>query len=97
MQDFIFLMHNDAPTPPRPEMWPPYFAALNALGVFDGGSAIGGGEAFRKDASPAPLTTALGGYIRVRANSLKAVRALLAGNPVYECGGTVEIRQLPRG
>lgn len=32
----------------------------------------------------------------VAADSLDAARALLAGNPVFEAGGTVEIRELPR-
>jgi hypothetical protein len=33
----------------------------------------------------------------VTAQSLAAARSLLAGDPVYEAGGTVEIRELPRG
>jgi hypothetical protein len=43
------------------------------------------------------ITGHLTGYIRVRAESLNAARALVAGNPVYEAGGTIEIRELPRG
>lgn len=54
MNDYIFLMHNDAPD--------------------DG----------KRD------------YIRVKAGSLTDARALVVGNPVFEAGGTVEIRELPR-
>ena len=42
------------------------------------------------------MTTQLAGYIRVTADSLDQAKTLLAGNPVYEAGGTVEIRELPR-
>jgi hypothetical protein len=38
----------------------------------------------------------LNGYIRVAAQNLEAAQALVIGNPVYEAGGTVEIRELPR-
>jgi hypothetical protein len=38
----------------------------------------------------------LTGFIRVRAKSLEQAKALVAGNPLYEAGGTVEIRELPR-
>ena len=43
-----------------------------------------------------PIPTHLGGFIRVGAESLADVDALLAGNPVFENGGTVEIRELPK-
>jgi hypothetical protein len=38
----------------------------------------------------------LSGYIRISAGDLDEARGLLAGNPVFEAGGTVEIRELPR-
>jgi len=96
MLDFILLMHNDATTALSPDMWPPYFASLQTRGIFDGGSAIGPGATFRKDGAPGDTSTHLGGYIRVRAADLTAARAYLTGNPVFESGGTVEIRELPR-
>ena len=96
MLDFIMLMHNDAVTEITPEMWPPYLSSLSGKCIFDGGSAIGPGEVLRKDAEPGKLSEQLGGYLRVRADSLAEARELLVGNPVYECGGTVEIRELPR-
>ncbi len=95
-RDFIFLMYNDATSPLTPEMWPVYFEGLRTRGVFDGGSAIGPGEAFRREGTAREISDLLGGYIRVRAPDLTAARELLTGNPVFECGGTVEIRELPR-
>jgi hypothetical protein len=96
MRDFILLMHGDTVRDAPDAMWDAYFARLRALGVFDGGSAIGGGVALRDGAPPAPLTIAITGFIQVRAAELAAAQALVAGNPVFECGGTVEVRELPR-
>jgi len=45
--------------------------------------------------APEP-TFHIGGFIRVMARDLAHARSLLPGNPVYEAGGTVEIRELPR-
>lgn len=45
---------------------------------------------------PGAITAHLSGYIRVQAESLEAAKALLDGNPTFEAGGTVEIRELPR-
>jgi hypothetical protein len=50
-----------------------------------------------KSGEAAPITPGLSGYIRVRAASLEDARRFVVGNPVYEAGGTVEIRELPRG
>ena len=97
MRDFILLMHDDTTADITPEAWPRYFADLRERGVFDGGSAIGAGATFRRQGEAAPVSTRLTGYIRVRAESLLAAEDMLAGNPIYESGGTVEIRELPRG
>ena len=96
MNDYILLMHEDATSPVSDDAWGPYFERLSAAGAFAGGSAIGGGEAVRKHLVPAAVTTQLGGYIRVTAQSLDAAKALVVGNPVYEAGGTVEVRHLPK-
>ena len=93
MKDFLLLMHNDVAKPGGD--WDSYLKSLRERGVFDGGSSIGDGAAFRKSAS-AEISKTLGGYIRVRAESLEAAKTYLKGNPVYENGGTVEIRELPR-
>lgn len=96
MRDFILFMHDDTLTAPAPEAWPAYFAELRRLGAFEGGSAIGAGNSFRKQQPPGAVHGRLAGFIRVRAESPAEARKLLAGNPVYESGGTVEIRELPR-
>ncbi len=94
MADFILLMHGDTTGPETG--WDAYFTRLNTLGVFQGGSGVGDGASYRKSGTPGPAADHLTGYIRVEAESLEAAQALLAGNPVYEAGGTVEIRSLPR-
>ena len=38
----------------------------------------------------------LTGFIRLRVEHIAAAEAFLIGNPVYEAGGTVEIRELPQ-
>jgi hypothetical protein len=95
MPEFILLMHDDTLRAPNAALWDAYFGALHAQGAFVGGSSIGGGVALRNGLSPAPMTAQLAGFIRVRAVDLTAAQALVAGNPVYECGGTVEVRELP--
>jgi hypothetical protein len=96
MQDFILLMHRDTTGTPDSGMWAAYFASLRRRGVFDGGSEIGAGETFRKSGAPGPLNAHIAGYIRLRATDLTQAREYLAGNPLFECGGTVEIREAPR-
>lgn len=93
MPDYIFLMHDDATA--AETGWEPYLRGLHQAGVFRGGSAIGDGMCCRKLGTPARLTASVVGFIRVTANSLDHAKSLLTGNPVYEAGGTVEIRELP--
>lgn len=96
MPDYILLMHDDMTGREDPAAWELYFARLRASGAFEGGSAIGMGAAFRKSGVAAPLSP-VAGFIRISAPSLAAAQAILSGNPVYEAGGTIEIRELPEG
>ena len=96
MKDYILLMHSDAAREASDEHWEVYFAKLRGLGLFQGGSSIGAGEVLRKDGSPGRATNHLVGYIRVQAKDMAAAKALVEGNPVFECGGSVEVRELPR-
>ena len=98
MNDYILLMYNDVPEDQRrpSHEWPTYLAKLREAGAFQGGSSIGGGRCVRKEGAAPEITSYIGGYIRIRAVDLEAARALVAGNPVYEAGGTVEIRELPK-
>lgn len=93
MADYLFLMHDDSIDDGD---WGPYLERLQRAGKFQGGSAIGPGVCVRKPGRPRKLTDHIVGFIRVEAASLGEARALLAGNPVYENGGTVEIRELPK-
>jgi len=94
MAEYIFLMHDDAEADAT--AWQPYIVELHQRGVFEGGSAIGDGVCMRKRGALSPLTTHLTGYIRINADNLEQAKLLLAGNPLFEAGGTVEIRELPR-
>jgi hypothetical protein len=97
VNEYIIFMHADASLSENAdEQWAQYLAKLRALGAFDGGSAIGGGVAMSKLAKTTLITDHITGYIRVRAPNLDAACALVAGNPVYEAGGTIEVRELPR-
>ena len=94
MPDYILVMHADT-VGDEPD-WQPYLDKLKQTGCFQGGSAIGEGVCVRKSGVPAPVTEHLSGYIRVSAENLHQAKSLLIGNPHFEAGGTVEIRELPR-
>jgi hypothetical protein len=94
MPEYIFFMHADAGDDET--TWEPYLQALRQRGLLEGGSAIGDGVCLRKHGAPAALSAHLAGYIRVNAASLDQAKTLVVGNPVFEAGGTVEIRELPR-
>jgi hypothetical protein len=96
MADFILFMHTDVPPNAPSEGWDEYLDKLKSGGRLGGGSAVGSGQCFRRGRDPAPLSSRIGGYIRVTADDMADARTLLAGNPVYEAGGTVEIRELPK-
>lgn len=99
MAEFILFMHDDAvdaAIATDGNLWAQYMSSLRASGRFDGGSSIGTGTVFRKGRADAAAATAISGYLRVRAEDADAARRFLVGNPVYEAGGTVEIRELPR-
>ena len=94
MGDYIFLMHDDAIA--GEIAWEPYLGKLQENGCLKGGSAIGDGVCERKSGAPGSPTKHLAGFIRVNAISLDHAKSLLIGNPTFEAGGTVEIRELPR-
>jgi hypothetical protein len=99
MKDFILFMYDDAPdlvAASDGASWRSYFSTLHASGQFDGGSSIGSGKRFRKNCPDQDSGMSMSGFIRVRAADLAHAKVFLAGNPIYEAGGTVEIRELPR-
>jgi hypothetical protein len=87
-------MHDDADDDET--AWELYLRRLKQGGCFGGGSAIGDGICARKRGATPSLTAHLTGYVRVIADSLDHAKSMLTGNPMYEAGGTVEIRELPR-
>jgi hypothetical protein len=97
--DYILFMHEDAHTGSDAigdDAWEQYITDLQRGGHFEGGSAIGGGITISKAGEGAKrITRHLTGYLRIRAADLEEAKALLIGNPVFEAGGTVEIRELP--
>lgn len=98
MKDYILLMHSDAPDTERAEnaeLWERYLGLLHASGSFDGGSAVGAGARFRKGRDACAVDSGISGYLRVRARDLEDASSFLSGNPVFEAGGTVEVRELP--
>ena len=97
MPDYLMLMHSDPLRSARDSDWEAYIQSLVKSGTFRGGSAIGPGVCRRKSGAAPAATAQIGGYIRLETDSLADVEALLAGNPVYENGGTVELRELPKG
>ena len=94
MLDYILVMHDDAVDDPSD--WQPYLDKLKRTGCFKGDSAIGEGVCVRKRGVPGPVTAHLSGFIRITAGGLHQAKSLLIGNPHFEAGGTVEIRELPR-
>lgn len=99
MSDYLLLMRADAPDQDRADdaaLWEQYIGSLRASGRFSGGSSVGPGAIYRAGQEPVEAAGILSGFLRVEAGSLKEAAAFLVGNPVYEAGGTVEIRELSK-
>jgi hypothetical protein len=99
MNDYILLMHNDSTesaTGSESDAWGPYLAKLRASGHFQGGSSIGTGVCVNKAGTRVEISSHIVGHLRVSAESVEQARELVIGNPVFEAGGTVEIREMPR-
>lgn len=95
MNEFILLMHSDTSEPVVEKDWSAYLKTLGEVGVLRGGSAIGDGISVRRQGAAAPISTSISGFIRIEVQDIDQARSLLKGNPVFEAGGTVEIRELP--
>lgn len=96
LKEYILFMHSDGERPEKDEEWTAYLSRLRESGRFQGGSAIGDGECMRKNGTPGQLHSSLGGYIRVLARDIEEAKTFVTGNPVFEAGGTVEVRELPK-
>lgn len=96
VNQYLLLVHNDAAGPQDDDSWGPYLDGLQRSGHFDGGSAIGNGVSVTKAGINSAVLDQLVGYLVVRAESLEDAQRFVIGNPVFEAGGTIEIRELPR-
>jgi hypothetical protein len=99
MNEYILFMHGDvldSTIADDGQRWETYISGLRASGQFDGGSSIGPGTRFKKDVANLPSAEHVTGYIRVRAENIEAAQGFLTGNPTYDAGGTVEVRELLR-
>jgi hypothetical protein len=91
MPDFILLMRDDGTEGGN---WQSYLAALQTTGAFKGGSSIGAGIVARKGAPAEPTSSRLMGFVRIEARDIAHAQSLLAGNPAFEGGCSVEVREL---
>jgi hypothetical protein len=99
VNEYLLLMHGDSRDPElagNGELWASYLGRLRASGRFDGGSSIGTGAIYGKGREPVAVTNGVSGFLRIRAASLDEASSFLAGNPVFEAGGTIELRELLR-
>ena len=94
MAEFILLMHK-LPDGIVEEDWSPWLDRLAQSGNLRGGSEIGGGKTCCKLGRPATMTSHINGFVRIEAADMNEAEMLLSGNPVFEAGGTIEIRDLP--
>ncbi len=95
MQEYIIFMYNDTSSNQSESGWETYIQRLSESGSFRGGSAIGSGQSFRKVGLAAPIAANINGFIRIIASDMDSAYALMKGNPTFEAGGTIEIRELP--
>ena len=99
MSEYLLIMYNDTQdqnTVDNPDHWNSYLSSLLADGQIADVSAVSGGVRCNKNRADQHADTHIMGFIRVRADNLQAAKIWLIGNPVYEAGGTVEIRALLR-
>ncbi len=92
----FFSCNNDAVDQCRDEDWKSYIAKLRSSGQVEGGSVIGAGVCATQSGITTEITAHVSGYMLIQAENLSHAQKLLEGNLVFEAGGTVEIRELPR-
>ena len=85
MADFMMVMMGSASIGD----WETYTRKLVESGKLRGGSSLGRGVRVCKSQIDGECSVT--GYLRFVADDLDAARTLLAGNPLYEAGGCIEI------
>ncbi len=95
MAEFMLFMHRANDLNESHLDWQPYLNLLTGKGALRGGSAIGTGVCVRQSGPVPDITQQIVGYVKIEVRDLDHARQLVYGNPIYEAGGTVEIRELP--
>ena len=85
MPDYVMVMKGSASAGD----WDTYIQKLIDSGGFRGGSSLGNGV--RATKGEADGESDITGFIRLSLNNIDEAQALLAGNPLYEAGGVVDI------
>lgn len=85
MSDYVVLMMGAQSN----GEWDTYIEKLIASGQFRGGSSLGNGVSMSKGKPDSG--SAITGFMRFSAENIEEVRQLLAGNPLYEAGGRIEV------
>ena len=85
MPDYVMVMMG----PESDGDWDAYIEKLISSGKFRGGSSLGNGVSMTRDNADAECV--ITGFMRFTAESLEEVKALVAGNPLYEAGGRIEV------
>ena len=89
MAEFMMLMKGGAV---ENGDWNIYIDRLTKTGLFRGGSALSNGLCANTQVTKRSCTVT--GFMRFEASTIQQIHALLAGNPVYESGGEVELLEL---
>lgn len=69
--------------------WDNYIGVLVNSGCFTGGSSLGNGISVSKN--EADRECQITGYMRFSAQNIDEARKLVAGNPLFEAGGRIEL------
>ncbi|MDA0976957.1 MAG: hypothetical protein O3B72_00215 [Proteobacteria bacterium] len=85
MANFVMLMNESDDSGD----WDTYIEKLLATGKFRGGSSLGQGVCVQR--GQADTRCQVTGMIRLEADSLDEVKALLEGNPAFEAGYSVQL------
>lgn len=85
MPEYVMIMMGSA----SDGDWDTYVESLIESGKFRGGSSLGNGISVAKGAKDGECQVT--GFMRFSADNIEEIRHLLAGNPLYEAGGRIEV------
>jgi hypothetical protein len=91
---FLLLMNDDGSAEERRDDWAGYVNELIASKKLAGGSSLGNASAVRKGSSESKPVSRHAGYLLIDAHDRAEAQTLLAGNPAYEAGSSIEIYEL---